>query len=121
MNGVIGATVTDVDLAKELTNHSIDEVVAELEAALDRYRSALSGGHVGIWETDLDRGTLAYDPATENLFGLAPGEFAGTRQAFYDRVREIRSEMTRIKLALPSSYSYQRSFVLLATRAARPP
>jgi hypothetical protein len=34
------------------------------------------------------------------------------------RVTELA---TRIKLALPSSYPYQRSFMLLAARAARPP
>lgn len=37
MNGVIGATITDVDLAKELTMNTVDEVVAELIAALDRH------------------------------------------------------------------------------------
>lgn len=35
MSGVIGATITDVDLAKELTTNTIDEVVAELTKALD--------------------------------------------------------------------------------------
>src|SRR6476659_8985770 len=34
------------------------------------------------------------------------------------RVTELA---TRIKLALPSSYPYRHSFILLASRAARPP
>jgi PAS domain S-box-containing protein len=71
--------------------------VAELEADVARYRAALAGGRVGVWESDPDRGTVAWDPATENLYGLRPGSFVGTRDDFYqrmhpddrDRVREL--------------------------------
>jgi taurine dioxygenase len=37
LTGVLGAEITDVDLAKELTTPAIDGVVAELTEALDKY------------------------------------------------------------------------------------
>jgi Transposase DDE domain group 1 len=51
------------------------------------------------------------------------------REAQFDTIRlmlikvaaRVTELATRIKLALPSSYPYRRSFILLASRAARPP
>ena len=37
LTGVIGATVTRVDLARELDGPAIDDIIAELGAALDRH------------------------------------------------------------------------------------
>jgi taurine dioxygenase len=37
LTGVLGAEITDVDLAKELTTPAIDDLANELEAALDRH------------------------------------------------------------------------------------
>jgi Transposase DDE domain group 1 len=62
------------------------------------------------------------------LRGLAPKR-SFWRQAQFDTLRlmlikvaaRVTELATRIKLALPSSYPYQRSFTLLARRAARPP
>lgn len=77
-------------ISRDIANTEDPRVLArrlsELEADLARYRAALAGGHVGVWEADLGTGELHWDPATENLFGLPAGEFPGTRQAFYERV-----------------------------------
>jgi hypothetical protein len=62
------------------------------------------------------------------LRGLAPKR-SFWRQAQFDTLRlmllkvagRVTELATRIKLALPSSYPYQQSFVLLAARASRPP
>jgi hypothetical protein len=62
------------------------------------------------------------------LRGLAPKR-SFWRQAQFDTLRlalikvagRVTELATRIKVALPSSYPYRQSFVLLATRAARPP
>jgi hypothetical protein len=62
------------------------------------------------------------------LRGLAPKR-SFWRQAQFDTVRQMLIKVagrvtelaTRIKLALPSSYPYRSSLVLLAVRAARPP
>jgi hypothetical protein len=62
------------------------------------------------------------------LRGLAPrrsfwhaAQFDTIRLALIKVAARVTELATRIKLALPSSYPYRRSFVLLASRAAQPP
>src|SRR4051794_13583202 len=62
------------------------------------------------------------------LRGLAPkqsfwraAQFDTLRLALIKVAARVTELATKIKLALPSSYPYRRSFVLLASRAARPP
>jgi hypothetical protein len=62
------------------------------------------------------------------LRGLAPkrsfwhaAQFDTIRLALIKVAARVTELAARIRLALPSSYPYRRSFVLLATRAARPP
>jgi hypothetical protein len=62
------------------------------------------------------------------LRGLAPkasfwreAQFDTLRLAFIKVAARVTELATRIKLALPSSYPYRDSFVLLAARAAKPP
>jgi hypothetical protein len=62
------------------------------------------------------------------LRGLAPkrsfwraAQFDTIRLALIKVVGRVTELASRIRLALPSSYPYQRSFMLLAHRAARPP
>jgi hypothetical protein len=62
------------------------------------------------------------------LRGLAPrtsfwraAQFDTIRLALIKVAARVTELMARIKLALPSSYPYRRSFILLAARAARPP
>jgi hypothetical protein len=62
------------------------------------------------------------------LRGLAPkrsfwraAQFDSLRLALIKVAARVTELATRIRLALPSGYPYRRSFVLLATRAARPP
>jgi hypothetical protein len=62
------------------------------------------------------------------LRGLAPrrsfwreAQFDTVRFALIKVVGRVGELVSRIELALPSGYPYQRSFMLLAARAARPP
>jgi hypothetical protein len=62
------------------------------------------------------------------LRGLAPkrsfwraAQFDTLRLALIKVAARVTELATRIKLALPSSYPYRQSFVLLASRTARPP
>jgi hypothetical protein len=62
------------------------------------------------------------------LRGLAPkrsfwreAQFDTLRLALIKVAARVTELATRIRLALPSSYPYQRSFMLLAHRAVRPP
>ncbi len=70
LTGVLGAEITDVDLAKELTGPAIDDVVAELTAALDRHLVVV------IREQDLSPG--AQTEFTHHFGEAADTPFVGT-------------------------------------------
>ncbi|HEY9419971.1 MAG TPA: PAS domain-containing protein, partial [Thermoanaerobaculia bacterium] len=48
----------------------------------ERLQLALDAGRMGTWEWDLLTGSLLWSPGMERLFGLAPGTFEGTLDAF---------------------------------------
>jgi PAS domain S-box-containing protein len=67
--------------------------VSEREAALDalrtaeeRMRFALVNAEVGIWDIDLMTGEMQWSDLLERQFGLQPGSFGGTLEAFLERV-----------------------------------
>lgn len=64
--------------------------VREAEERLRRTQSALAlamrGGLIGWWQRDLTTEEVTWSPELEDLFGLAPGAFAGHEGAFLDHV-----------------------------------
>jgi PAS domain S-box-containing protein len=64
--------------------------VREAEERLRRTQSALAlamrGGLIGWWQRDLTTEEVTWSPELEELFGLAPGSFAGHEGAFLDYV-----------------------------------
>ena len=48
----------------------------------ERLQLALEAGRMGTWEWDLHTGYLLWSAGMERLFGLAPGTFEGTLDAF---------------------------------------
>jgi PAS domain S-box-containing protein len=48
----------------------------------ERLQLALEAGRMGTWEWDLHTGCLLWSAGMERLFGLAPGTFEGTLDAF---------------------------------------
>lgn len=51
-----------------------------------RLEVALAGTNTGIWEWDLETDDVYWNESMEQLFGLAPGTFEGTFEAFGNRV-----------------------------------
>jgi PAS domain S-box-containing protein len=60
--------------------------VAALRTAEERMRFALKSADVGIWDMDYASGVLKWSETLEAHYGLAPGTFAGTFEAFLERV-----------------------------------
>jgi PAS domain S-box-containing protein len=64
--------------------------VRQAEERLRRTQSALAlamrGGRIGWWQRDLTTEEVSWSPELEELFGLAPGAFAGHEGAFLDFV-----------------------------------
>jgi two-component system cell cycle sensor histidine kinase/response regulator CckA len=54
--------------------------------AEERLRFAIDASRVGVWEADLQTGTIRWSEMLEGLHGLSPGSFGGTLKDFMDRV-----------------------------------
>jgi PAS domain S-box-containing protein len=58
------------------------DAVEALRIAEERMRFALEAARVGIWDIDFKTGVLRWSEILEGLYGLRPGTFDGTREAF---------------------------------------
>jgi PAS domain S-box-containing protein len=82
-------------LASSLERSSAEEAVRASEA---RLQLALEAGQLGTWDRSLLTGSLSWSPAVEDAFGLEPGSFGGTDEAFYALVHP--EDVDRVKGAL---------------------
>ena len=60
--------------------------VEALKTAEERMRFALQSAEVGIWDMDYRTGVLEWSEILEAQYGLRPGTFPGTFEAFVERV-----------------------------------
>ena len=60
--------------------------VDALQAAEERTRFALQNAGVGIWDMDYTTGALQWSETLEAQYGLRPGTFDGTFEAFVERI-----------------------------------
>jgi two-component system cell cycle sensor histidine kinase/response regulator CckA len=58
----------------------------QLRETEERMRFALHASQVGVWEVNFQTNATYWSETCEALHGLAPGEFAGTFDAFLDRI-----------------------------------
>jgi PAS domain S-box-containing protein len=69
----------------ELVISSFIDLTARRQAE-ERLELAIEAGRIGIWDWSILTNDLAWSEHVERLFGLGPGEFEGTFDAFLDRV-----------------------------------
>jgi PAS domain S-box-containing protein len=62
------------------------EAVEALSTGEERTRYALEAADVGIWDMDYTTGVLQWSETIEAHYGLQPGTFAGTLEAFVERI-----------------------------------
>jgi PAS domain S-box-containing protein len=55
-------------------------------ASSDRLRRALDGAECGIWDWELQTGTLVWDKRIAELHGIDPEQFDGRLESFFERV-----------------------------------
>ena len=53
-----------------------------VRASSDRLNYALKAARMGIWEWDVQNDVVTWSPETERIFGLQPGQFGGTYEAY---------------------------------------
>lgn len=66
-------------LASAIERGTVEEAVRASEA---RLQLALDAGQLGTWDRTLATGALSWSPAVEEIFGLDPGSFGGSEEAF---------------------------------------
>jgi PAS domain S-box-containing protein len=84
---VIATAIPDgnlVAMVRDVTDrHDADTVLQRTEG---RMRFALQNAHIGIWDMDYVTGTLQWSDELEEQYGLQPGAFGGTFDAFTERL-----------------------------------
>jgi PAS domain S-box-containing protein len=75
-----GAVVTMRDVGEQRAAREA------LQSSERRLRLALAAGRMGTWLWDAGSNRVHWDEALEQVYGLAPGAFGGTYQAFLDLV-----------------------------------
>ena len=65
---------------------SRNQAVEALRTGEERMRFALEAAGVGIWDMDYTNGVLRWSEILESQYGLRPGTFGGTFEAFVERI-----------------------------------
>jgi two-component system cell cycle sensor histidine kinase/response regulator CckA len=90
--------------------------VEALQATEERMRFALQNANVGIWDLDYTTGVARWSEILESQFGLQPGTFGGTFQAFVDLVhpddREFVLETVANAIQSGADFSYAHRAIL---------
>ena len=83
--------------AEELEHEILERQQAEsaLREAEERMRFALQNAAVGIWDMDLTTGAIRWSEILESQYGLPPGTFGGSFDAFIDHVHPDDRESVR--------------------------
>jgi PAS domain S-box-containing protein len=83
--------------AEELEHEILERKQAEsdLRTAAERMRFALQNANVGIWDLDCRTGALEWSETLEAHYGLEPGTFGGTFEAFIERIHPEDREPVR--------------------------
>ena len=84
----------------------------ELEAATQRLQLALEGTDTGVWDWTIGTDNVRWTESLEQLFGLEPGTFEGTLDAFRDYIHpDDRQRITAvIKRAAETGSRFQTEF-----------
>jgi signal transduction histidine kinase len=88
------------------------ELIEELHQSEENLRLALVAGNMGIWDWQLTTGELRWSQQLERLFGLEPGSFPRTYEAFIglvhpdDRAR-VQKEAAQVALGQPYDQDYR--------------
>ena len=77
---MIGSFSSGTDITER--NQAVDA----LRTAEERMRFALEAASVGIWDMDFTTGVLQWSEILEAQYGLQPGTFGGTFEAFIERI-----------------------------------
>jgi PAS domain S-box-containing protein len=108
--GIAGSLSSGTDVTERTV------AVEALRDTDERMRFALQNANVGIWDVDFATGIVGWSGILESQFGLQPGTFGGTLQAFVDLVHPDDREMVRTTMTQAihsgSDFSYAHRAIL---------
>lgn len=88
-----------------------------LTRSLERLDLAQQAGHIGVFDWDVQNGALLWTDEEQRIFGIAPGEFEGTIDAWAQRVvPEDREEMEEAMRRAMERSETQMDFAFRITR-----
>ena len=82
----------------------------EAAALAERLALALDAGGLGTWRWDIDSGVVQWDTRLEGLFGLEPGEFDGTFEAYTARLHP--DDAPAVLAAVREAVAEKRAYVV---------
>jgi signal transduction histidine kinase len=94
-----GSTKT-VMILRDITERKKAE--NSLNEAREKLNLALDYGNIGIWEFNFKTGEIFWDERMEKMFGLKPGEFGRTQEAFENLVNE--EDISRINRSMQETF-----------------
>jgi two-component system, cell cycle sensor histidine kinase and response regulator CckA len=104
-------------------NARLKRVEGELAAAMEslrgseeRLRLAVDAAQMGLWEWDMLSNRVSWDAKKYDVFGLAYGSFAGTKEAFFDLVHPDDRPMLAMAItrAVEDGAPYHNEFRIVA-------
>ena len=109
--------------ALQLENARLKGVEAQLAAAMEslrgseeRLRLAVDAAQMGLWEWDMISNRVSWDAKKYDVFGLAYGTFAGTKEAFFELVHPDDRQMLAVAItqAVEVGAPYHNEFRIVA-------
>jgi PAS domain S-box-containing protein len=105
MSLLLAASATEAKLLERSARADAERrraAEAEARSHAESLHRALEAAHMGTWEWDIASGRVRWSLGVERLFGLEPGRFAGTYEAYLELIHpEDRATMlTSIEAAL---------------------
>jgi two-component system, cell cycle sensor histidine kinase and response regulator CckA len=87
LRGDAGLVIGTLSSGADITDRN--RAVEALRTSEERVRFALEAAGVGIWDMDYATGSLQWSEILEAQYGIAPGTFGGTFEAFIERVHPL--------------------------------
>ncbi len=112
----VGSDITELkrrdEQLREELERQVEERTAELRGSEGRLALAIQSANFGTWRRNIPGNELIWDERTEAIYGLEPGTFEGTMEAFLARVHPDDREMIKTghRHAVEDGVSYALDF-----------
>ncbi len=102
-----------VVVTQDITDRKRDEkALVEAKSHLDL---AMRSANMGSWIFLIQEGILSFDEAKENLFGIEPGSFAGTIEAWFDFIHpeDVERVTTNVQAVMEIGEAYFEEYRII--------